>query len=218
MKLSEEHVQFFSVQALLSNLPLRRVRNNLDGIYDDSTRVLLGLDGTGLSARCFDRLTTIRKDHVNNSELMGLLLAPLLTYHHDLLRKMQTPGEPVAPEPAQEPLLRQSSLTQFPDINRPAHVPRNLTRLGKFIVKFRVRFPVFRRYFAAQGVGASLSVRPTPVDGEQATQRLLFENDFANDAFFMSLFYFVALFSKSDPEFDENFFQDFLFEFFIKNR
>jgi hypothetical protein len=114
--------------------------------------------------------------------------------------------------------LRSSSLTQFPNINKRENVPRNLARLGKFIYKFKPRFPVFRNVLVMQGVGASLTVHPFAVDERMYTQKLLFEDDFANDAFFMSLFYFVTLFAKNDADFNEQYFQNFLFEFFIKNR
>lgn len=223
MRISEDLIRFFSIQALLSNLPLEKVRNNLNGIFDDSSRVDLQVDNVEMVARCFNRLQSIRKDHVNNHELMGLLMSPILTYHYDLLSRIQrerpSPRNRGKSHESEKPSgVRKSSLTQFPDINRPSHVPGNLCRLGKFIHKFRIRFPVFRRFFVSQGVGSALTVRPVPVDHALCTQNLLFADDFANDAFFMSLFYFVTLFAKNDPRLDEGYLQDFLFEFFIKNR
>lgn len=220
LRISEDLLQFFSIQSLLSNSPLKQVQNNLNAIYNDSSRVLFKMDNVPLTAKCFNRLQTIRKDHVNNPELMGLLMSPLLTYHYHLLSQIQNdrPSRSANEQPEQLSSMRKSLLTQFPDINKPANVPGNLCRLGKFIFKFKIRFPVFRRFFVSQGVGSALSVRPVNVDHPRCTQQLLFTNDFANDAFFMSLFYFVTLFAKNDPQFDETHFQNFLFEFFIKNR
>jgi hypothetical protein len=114
--------------------------------------------------------------------------------------------------------LRKSSLTAFPNINKITNIPRNLCRLGKFIKKFNIRFPVFKKYLVSQGVGSSVSFHPISIDNPMYTQEQLFKDDYANDSFFMSLFYFVTLFAKNDPQFNEVYFQNFLFEFFIKNR
>ena len=210
---------------LLSNSPLQAIYNNLDGIYDDSTRVRFSLDGDSFTAKCFNRLQTIRKDHVNNKELLGLLMCPILTYHYLLLQDLRVKGKKQAEGQTEEdPMgnkrssLRKSSLTQFPNINKVENIPRNLQRLGKFIVKFKVRFPVFKRFLASQGVGGALTVNPFAVDHLTFARDFLSREDFANDAFFMSLFYFVTLFAKNDPNFNEVYFQNFLFEFFIKNR
>lgn len=220
IKFPEDLVQFFSAQALLSNGPLKQIRNNLDGIFDDSTRFKFEVSGTGLTGKCFNRLNTIRKDHVNNRELLGLLLSPLLVYHYKLLRNCK--GHVPVPEeteidPRKRSSLRRSSLTQSPDITKKSNIPRNLARLGKFVKKFRVKFPVFRRFLATQGVGSALSLRPVSVCSESFPD-ILCVDDFANDSFFMSLYYFVTLFAKNDSEFNEEYFQNLLFEFFIKIR
>jgi hypothetical protein len=153
---------------------------------------------------------------------MGLLMSPIMTYHYNLLGEYSKNKDSKSTEPVDTNLkrssLRKSSLTQFPDINRICNIPKNLSRLGKFIHKFKIKFPVFKKYFISQGVGSCVSFFPVSVDDPLYTQKVLFKDDFANDAFFMSLFYFVTLFAKNDPNFNETYFQNFLFEFFIKNR
>ena len=221
MKLSEDHIQFFSIQALLSNGPLKNLFNNLDGIYDDSTRIRFSMENVPFTAKCFNRLQTIRKDHVNNKELMGLLLSPILTYNYKLLLDVQKNKPRITEnfsESKKRSSLRASNLTEFPEINKTNNIPENLKKIGKFIFKFKMSFPVFKQYFISQGIGSSLNMSPVSIDDIESTQKLLFKDDFANDAFFMSLFYFVTLFGKSDPNLNEQYFQNFLFEFFIKNR
>ena len=183
------------MRCLLSNAPLKLLYNNLNGELNDSSRLHFRIDGTKFTAKCFTKIKVIRKDHVNNPEMMGLLLAPLL----GRIYKVLLSDIPVDPKDQQK---MQTSLVQ----------------LSKFIHKFKIKFPVMKKFVTSQGVGSSVTFCPLSVDNFNFYDKIISSNDLINDSYLTCLFYFATLFGKTDSDFDTQFFHNYFFETFILNR
>ena len=213
MKLSQEACRSYSTYSLLSNHPLKHIMNNLDGIFHDSTRILFELDNNSVSAKCFNRLQTIRKEHINNKELLGLLIAPLLgNIYQQLIKHSQNKNcHDLESNDNNNSDIKQNQINF-------KMIKTTIEKMGAFIHKFKMKMPVFKRYFTSQGVGSSISISGVSVDSFDFLEKCLYVNDFVNDAYLMSLFYFVTLFGKEDPHLDERFFQNYLFSKLIISR
>lgn len=78
--INQDHAKIYSIHSLLSNIIFEPIHNNIDRIFNDSTRINTSFSNLLLSIKCFNRLNTLRKENVNYQELLGILFCPLINY------------------------------------------------------------------------------------------------------------------------------------------
>ena len=196
LRLSQDEIQTYCLQALLSSQPSKALTNNLQDYERDAPRLAFSMEQKPYLTQCFDKLHATRVDHANNSQLIGILTCALLGFVYD---QFLNPA-------SQKKALNSKQLQMM------------IFQMEKFLKRFRPDFPVFKKFIVNQGVKESLSLAPTPIDDFGFYRKVLCVNDFANDSVFMTLYYFVTLFSKTDQFFKEKQFHKLFFDIFVFNR
>ena len=178
--ISQDQAKIYLIHAVLSNIILEPIFNNLDRIFNDATRIFTSLANTFFSIKCFNRMSVLRKEHVNNQEIFGLLFTPFIIYFIEKDNLDET-------EKAAWKELK--SLISLFEMKMPVFKRYCSTQgIGS-------SFTIYKNQ---------------SIDYKDFLSKTLLENESLNENYLMSIFYFFTLFSQQFPETENKLVENFI--------